>query len=472
MKRLLEELMLATTDAVLDQFASLPGAVVGKNYVYIEGTKPENERILLVGHADTVFSDPPKGINWNGNMATATGTEDKRELKAYPSRFAVPEKKEEKEPEVKAETPVAAPEPTPLPLLENAAETSDEKVEEVTGASREDVERIKREVTVTIGNQTMSLAEYEKARKEGKFVKAATTTYPAATNSYGKNRTGNAQRRTGSPAGLGADDRAGLAVLWALRKSGHSILVTDLEECGTIGAHEAAKEIGEQLKKHLFAVEVDRTGDQEMVFYDVGTREFEDWLMEKAGKGWRTGIGSNTDIKAICKVIGICGVNLAAGYWYAHSEKEMLFYDAWLRTYNFVARLTKLPADQLRRFELPKVVPAASTSQSSKGTGGNGQLGLLGPGAGSHSHGSSQGSSARGTDSGKGQTALEKEFAQSLLSERSLRSSESSGGGSTVGSFSAPPNDTRTSVFDLQDVVIDVAFKVTNDKESETLLIS
>lgn len=37
-------------------------------------------------------------------------------------------------------------------------------------------------------------------------------------------------------AGLGADDRAGCAMLWLLRNSGHSLLITDGEENGMIGS--------------------------------------------------------------------------------------------------------------------------------------------------------------------------------------------------------------------------------------------
>jgi flagellar motor switch/type III secretory pathway protein FliN len=482
MKRLLEELMLSTTDSVLDQFASLPGARVGKNWVYIEGNRPENERILLVGHADTVFSDPPKCISWNGNVATAGNMQDKRELKEYPSRFA-PKEAEKKEPEPQAaqtEATAAPPVPPAPPedtAIEKQLDSTVDKIAEIAGASRQEIERIKKAVTVTIGNQTMSLADYEIARRENKFQRPPTTSYTdnrSSTTTYGRNRTGNDRRRTGGPAGLGADDRAGLAVLWALRKSGHSILVTDCEEVGCIGAQEAAKEIGGDLAKHLFAIEIDRTGDQEVVFYDVGTREFEEWILAQSGKGWRVGIGSSTDIKAICGKIGICGVNFAAGYWFAHSEKEMLVYDAWLRTYNVVQRICKLPADKLRRFELPKAAPApqqggGASVQRPLALPAGGQTGQSPRPAGfSHSPASSGAGAAKG-NSGKGQTDLEKEFGESLLAERSLRSQGSSG--SSVVTTTAPAGDMRTSIFDLQDVMIDLSCTVTREiKESETLL--
>ena len=37
-------------------------------------------------------------------------------------------------------------------------------------------------------------------------------------------------------AGIGADDRAGCAILWLLKDLGHSLLVTNNEEIGSVGA--------------------------------------------------------------------------------------------------------------------------------------------------------------------------------------------------------------------------------------------
>lgn len=42
---------------------------------------------------------------------------------------------------------------------------------------------------------------------------------------------------TNEEYGIGADDRAGCAILWMLKDSGHSLLVTDGEEHGQIGAN-------------------------------------------------------------------------------------------------------------------------------------------------------------------------------------------------------------------------------------------
>lgn len=131
--------------------------------------------------------------------------------------------------------------------------------------------------------------------------------------------------------GLGADDRAGCAMLYELVSSGHSILLTDGEEAGCIGAQIATEEIPDLLSEHAFAVEIDRAGDMEFVEYGLATKEFMEFL-RNALPGWREPQGSFTDISAICPSANIGGVNLAAGYMFEHSSRELLSLDAWLRT--------------------------------------------------------------------------------------------------------------------------------------------
>lgn len=151
-------------------------------------------------------------------------------------------------------------------------------------------------------------------------------------------------------AGLGADDRVGCAMLWTFRNSGHSILITRGEEKGLVGAKAATREIGDLLSEHQFAIEVDRKGDQEMVWYECATDPFKDHIRQFA-KGWDEDRGTSTDIAHICPEVGICGVNFAAGYLYEHRTEELFFIDAWERTRNVVSKLLRM--DQ-PRFVLPK----------------------------------------------------------------------------------------------------------------------
>lgn len=244
-KPLLERFILAETKDVFHWFASLPRAIRGNKYVYIPGTL--DKKVLLVAHADTVFTWPPHSVEWYGNIA-----------RANPYKPAA---------------------------------TKDDK---------------------------------------------------------GKTTWGSSYRFSG----LGADDRAGCALMWTFRNSGHSILITDEEEKGCIGAGLAAEEIGLELADHLFAVEVDRRGDMNYVYYNVASAEFDAWLTPLL-PNWEEQVGSFSDIAEICGQVGISGVNLAAGYIDEHSQDETFFLDAWWRTRASVERILNA-ADA--RFPLPEAV--------------------------------------------------------------------------------------------------------------------
>ena len=134
---------------------------------------------------------------------------------------------------------------------------------------------------------------------------------------------------------LGADDRAGLAMLWILNadECEHSMLVTDGEEVGGLGAGEAVESILGELLQHAFCVEVDRKGVEELVFYDGCANDaFRAWLKDEAFVGWTQDTGSYTDIATICPATLLCGVNLAAGYYQQHTMHERLVYADWLKT--------------------------------------------------------------------------------------------------------------------------------------------
>jgi len=166
---------------------------------------------------------------------------------------------------------------------------------------------------------------------------------------------------------LGADDRAGVAAAWLLAASGHSVLICDEEEIGCIGATSAVNSIIGELECHAFAVEIDRAGSEEMVFYSgTSNADFKEWL-SKQFVGWKQGWGSFTDISEICPSANICGVNLAAGYRNQHSNREYLSVEAWLETMEQLKAVLELE-------EYPKFgAPVARVLYSSKYT--NGQKG-------------------------------------------------------------------------------------------------
>jgi len=133
--------------------------------------------------------------------------------------------------------------------------------------------------------------------------------------------------------GCGADDRAGCAILWALRDLGHSLLVTSCEEYGQKASHwlmdhnpDLAAEINDA---HGFAVQFDRRGSGDAVFYDVGTDAFRAYVAAMTGYA-EPDLFSTTDIRVLCRAI--TGVNLSVGYHNEHKDKEYLDLAAWRHT--------------------------------------------------------------------------------------------------------------------------------------------
>ncbi len=142
--------------------------------------------------------------------------------------------------------------------------------------------------------------------------------------------------------GLGADDRAGCAMLWLLRNSGHSLLITDGEEHGQRGSYHLMKnykKLAEELNAHRYMIQLDRRGSSDYKTYDLAvSSEFCHYI--ETHTGFRdAGSYSCTDIVALCRKI--CGVNLSVGYYNEHTWKEYLSYPEWLNTYNIVNDLLK-----------------------------------------------------------------------------------------------------------------------------------
>lgn len=133
--------------------------------------------------------------------------------------------------------------------------------------------------------------------------------------------------------GLGADDRAGCAILWLLRELGHSMLVVSGEESGRLGSSMLMKsypEIAAEINdSHCFAIEFDRRNGTDYKCYDVGSDDFRRYVENVTGyrEPDRT---SYTDITVLCR--RICGVNLSVGYHYEHTALEMLDVSEWRGT--------------------------------------------------------------------------------------------------------------------------------------------
>jgi len=139
--------------------------------------------------------------------------------------------------------------------------------------------------------------------------------------------------------GLGADDRAGCAMLWLLKDLGHSLLVTNGEEKGQLGSSwlmDHNKDIADEINHdHQFVIQFDRRNGRDFKCYDVGTDEFRAYVAEKSGYK-EPDFGSWTDIRILCR--DIAGVNLSIGYHSEHGNQEYLNIAEWEHTLNLCGR--------------------------------------------------------------------------------------------------------------------------------------
>jgi len=133
--------------------------------------------------------------------------------------------------------------------------------------------------------------------------------------------------------GLGADDRAGCAILWLLKDMGHSILITDGEErggCGCDWLMNENRDIADEINdNHQFVIQFDRRNGQDFKCYSVGSDEFRAYVHETTGYS-EPNRSAFTDIVTLCR--RITGVNLSIGYRNEHSNDEHLVLQDWQHT--------------------------------------------------------------------------------------------------------------------------------------------
>ena len=128
-----------------------------------------------------------------------------------------------------------------------------------------------------------------------------------------------------SPQGIGGDDRCGVYIILSLlnRLSFKPyILFTMGEEKGCIGAKAFIKFMSDDpysIPDLKFIVEYDRKGDKDCVFYRCGNKDFEKFV---EGFGFKTALGSCSDICHIAPEFGCAAVNLSSGYYNPHTQHE------------------------------------------------------------------------------------------------------------------------------------------------------
>ena len=142
-----------------------------------------------------------------------------------------------------------------------------------------------------------------------------------------------------APAGLGADDRAGVYAIMNLILDGYkpSILFTTGEERGCIGAIKLVNNYPECPVYGLKClIQLDRRNNGESVYYSCKNTDFEGWINSY---GFYTNLGTFTDISVLCPAWGIAGVNLSVGYYNEHTTQEYLKYNELEETINKVTEM-------------------------------------------------------------------------------------------------------------------------------------
>lgn len=141
-----------------------------------------------------------------------------------------------------------------------------------------------------------------------------------------------------SKIGIGADDRAGIAALWELRNSGHSLLIVPDEEVGCVGSSGVVQYHADKLRDERFAIQFDRRGSRDLVYYDCQNPKFERFMKQNM-PGFGTAQGSVSDISVLCPALGVAGVNISIGFEYEHTASEQLDVLDWHRTVMTVQQL-------------------------------------------------------------------------------------------------------------------------------------
>ena len=148
--------------------------------------------------------------------------------------------------------------------------------------------------------------------------------------------------------GIGADDRAGLAILWLLAELGHTLLITDGEEKGLWGSRHLKEEHKKQYNwlndNHTFFMQFDRQNANEVKYYNIPvTEEFKNYIQENTQYIEPDNL-RRTDICFLCGKI--CGCNLSVGYKNEHKANEELNYEQWYNTYKIVYAMLEKKLDK------------------------------------------------------------------------------------------------------------------------------
>lgn len=144
--------------------------------------------------------------------------------------------------------------------------------------------------------------------------------------------------RESNKPGIGADDRAGCWLISQLMEMGHSFLITEAEELA-IGPILLSQLdfIQRIVHHHSFALEFDRGGNSDLIFYNGENEGFKKFI-NRFFPTYEPEKGSFSDILPICRN-RIPSVNVSVGYHRAHSYAEHIVISDLERCLEYAKRL-------------------------------------------------------------------------------------------------------------------------------------
>lgn len=171
-----------------------------------------------------------------------------------------------------------------------------------------------------------------------------------------------------SPQGIGGDDRCGIYAIMKITETHKcSILFTEDEEIGCVGAKKYAKFIAENstaIPKSLnYIVELDRKNANDAVFYSCDNAEFEKFVTTDTG--FKTAYGSCSDISYVAPALGVAAVNFSSGYYNPHQTCEYINLAELNENIRRVKAIIDKPSDKFEYIEKVKTTYSYNKSSGS-----------------------------------------------------------------------------------------------------------